>query len=131
TRAASAHRHDYSVGVLIGNLQTHSALTGDHPWIIVGVHKDRAALFAYRLSGAARLLVIDAAQYDILTVLTSRLDLRDRRRFRHHDRRLHSRSGCGIREGLAVVSSRSRHHTTAGLFPRQRHYAIVSSPKLE
>ena len=98
-----------SIGGLVGqHLDRRGALAGDHQRVVVRVHERVVALAGELLRDHRRLGDRLTAQHDLGAESLGALDLRERRRQRHHDHRLHAEPAGMERDALRVVAGRGR-----------------------
>ena len=86
-QASATDRHDdgVDVGQLLQQLETESALTGDHVGVVEGVHERRLLFCGQGERALTGLAVIAAGQDDLGAVGDGGFDLAEGRRLRHDD----------------------------------------------
>ena len=132
-QTTTAHRQEDmgQTGILLQQLTTYGALTGNHIRIIKGRDQGVAVQFGETTTLGIGLVEVVTEQHHIAAKPTHRIHFDIRCSGRHDDGRLDAKPGTGERHALGMVASRSGDNAMATLLLIEAGNLVVSSAQLE
>jgi len=117
--------------VALEQLRGGRALAGNDVGVVERRHERHAALARRALGERFAVLAEPVVEQHLGAVAERRLQLRQRRRRRHHDHARDPQQLRRERHGLRVVPRRVRHHAVAACLVRQRADRVPGAAELE